>query len=127
MELRARDRTRRDRIDAICLGLPGATSSASGRERTHTTYFVGTKKYAYHLVDHHGDGRVSLQTRAAPGENLRLAASGDRFFLPPYLTHHGWIGLWLDLPKVDLEEVEGLIVASYRLQAPKRLVAELDA
>jgi hypothetical protein len=87
---------------------------------------VGKKKFAYHLVDHHGDGRIALQTRAAPGRNAALVESGERFFWPKYMGHHGWIGLWLDLPSFDPDEAEALVVDSYRLQAPKRLVALLD-
>jgi hypothetical protein len=122
--LTKRDEQRRARIDRIATGLPEVTSL---RPKEHTTYLVGKKKIAWHLVDHHGNGRVELQTRAAPGQNAALVdAEPDRFFLPPYMAHHGWIGLWLDVPTIDWDEVEGMIVASYRLQAPKKLVKLLD-
>lgn len=124
MKLDKRDLARCRQIDEVCLGLPEATSLS---QLTHSTYLARNKKFAYHLVDHHGDGRISLQTRGAPGENAGLAASDDRYFLPPYMAHHGWIGLWLDMPEFDPDEVEALIVASYRLQAPKTLVKALDA
>ena len=113
------------RVSEIAMGLPEVRSETV---RTHTQYLARTHRIAWHLVDHHGNGRVEMQTRGIPGENAALAdAHPDRYFLPPYMARHGWIGLWLDLPKVDWDEVEGLLVASYRIQAPKTLVKQLDA
>jgi len=33
----------------------------------------------------------------------------ERFFVPPYVGHRGWIGLRLDLPDVDWDEVFGVV------------------
>ncbi|MGI8727538.1 MAG: hypothetical protein ACR2K6_07660 [Solirubrobacterales bacterium] len=33
----------------------------------------------------------------------------ERFSVPPYVGHRGWVGLRLDLPKVDWDEVAGVI------------------
>lgn len=121
------DRTaqRLARVTKIALGLPEATSRAPGR---HTQFLVRKKTVAYFLVDHHDNGRVELQVRAAPGENAALVeADPECYHLPKYMAHHGWVGVWFDLPTVDWDEVESLIVASYRLQAPKTLVKQLDA
>jgi hypothetical protein len=35
--------------------------------------------------------------------------------------------LWLDTPQIDWTEVEAVLVGAYRLAAPGKLVAELDA
>ena len=115
------------KVSEIALGLPEVTALTSGRERSHTTFLVRKQKIAWHLVDHHGDGRVALQTRATPGENQALIdADLDRYFWPKYMGHHGWVGYWLDLREIDWDEVESLLVASYRIQAPKTLVKLLD-
>jgi hypothetical protein len=45
--------------------------------------------------------------------------------VPAYLGSRGWVGLWLDDPKPDWDEVERLVVEAYRLVAPKRLQAQL--
>lgn len=119
------DRTARDleRLTAICAALPEVTVTPG----QHTSFEVRGKRFAWHLVDHHGDGRVVLECKAARGENEALAtASPDRFFLPPYLAHHGWVGLYLDRGEVDWEEVRELVTDAYRLVAPKRLAAQLD-
>jgi hypothetical protein len=51
----------------------------------------------------------------------------DRFHIPKYVSHLGWVGLWLDTPQVDSAEVEAIPVGAYRLTAPKKLIAELDS
>lgn len=76
------------------------------------------------MVDEHGDGRIGLIVRTAPGENQALVASDpDLFGLPKYVARHGWVTYFLDLRDrpVDWEEAAELVRDSYLLQAPKRL------
>jgi hypothetical protein len=48
-----------------------------------------------------------------------------RFFVPRYVGPKGWIGIHLDgAPDWDL--VRDLILDSYRMTAPKRVVRMLD-
>lgn len=92
----------------------------------HTAFMVRTKTFAYLTENHRGDGRLALMFRAPPGEQTALTASEPgRFFVPPYLGHRGWVGLWLDTPAIDWVEVEELMIEAYRLAAPKRLIAPL--
>jgi predicted DNA-binding protein (MmcQ/YjbR family) len=56
-----------------------------------------------------------------------VSSASGRFFVPPYVGGKGWIGVYLDVPDVDWAEVAELVEESYRLVAPKRLVAKLDA
>ena len=66
---------------------------------------------------------MSMWCKAPRGAQAVLVGSDpDRFFVPPYVGHHGWIGLWLDV-ELDWDEVAELVVGSYRLIAPKRLLA----
>jgi hypothetical protein len=112
------------RLAAICAELP----EVEVRTGQHHTYLVRGKKFAYHLDDHHGDGRLAFQCKAGPGVAAELVAADPvRFFLPPYLKQHGWVALWLDLPgvKIDWDEIDSLLIDAYRLIAPKRLVAQL--
>jgi hypothetical protein len=63
----------------------------------------------------------------SPGENEALVtAEPERYYRAAYLSHRGWVGLRLDVPRLDWAEVTGLVVESYRMVAPKRLLAELD-
>lgn len=113
-----------ERLAAICASLPEA---AMDGERQHTALSVRGKRFAWHLVDHHGDGRVAIECKAPPGENAALvAADPERWYLPPYMAHHGWVGRYLDTGPVDWDEVGELLTEAYRLVAPKRLLRELD-
>ena len=49
---------------------------------------------------------------------------GNPSFNVPYVGHHGWLGAYLDIP-VDWDELADLIDDSYRMTAPKRLLALL--
>jgi hypothetical protein len=114
--------TQRERLRAICTGLPEVEIT----EGQHWAFLVRGKKFAYHLVDHHGDDRVSLQCKGGPGDNIALVASEpDRFFLPPYMARHGWIGLYLDQGDVDMDEIAELVTDAYLLVAPKRLARQV--
>jgi predicted DNA-binding protein (MmcQ/YjbR family) len=114
------------RLARICNALPETGQRPGGERGRHIAYTVRTRTFAYFTEDHHGDGRLALTCKCPPGEQPVLTASDpDRFFVPPYLGHRGWIGVWLDRPGVDWDEVAELLVEAYRLSAPKRLVARI--
>ncbi|MDP9247569.1 MAG: MmcQ/YjbR family DNA-binding protein [Candidatus Dormibacteraeota bacterium] len=102
----------------MCLGLPEAT--VEGEQ--HLRFQVRGRTFAYFLHDHHGDGRVALNCKVPIGDLEALVGSEpERFFVPAYLGARGWIGVRLDLPRVDWKEVEKFVRVSYRLVAPRRL------
>jgi predicted DNA-binding protein (MmcQ/YjbR family) len=116
--------TARERLTRLCTSLPEAEVETGGEP--HVGFAVRGRRFAWYLDDHHGDGRLALNCKGAPGESARLAEEHpERFFVPAYLGARGWIGLWLDHPEPDWDEVERLVVEAYRLVAPKRLLAEL--
>ena len=112
------------RLTEICLALAEARREYWGQ---HAKFAVRGKAFAYFLDNHHGDSKVALTCKAAPGENTaRAAAEPERFYLPAYTGKQGWVGLRLDRGEIDWDEVAELIDFSYRLAAPKRLAALLD-
>ena len=116
------------RLAAIAGHLPEVLERPGGEGARHIAFMVRTKTFAYFTDDHHGDGRLALICRAPGGEQAALTASEPtRFFIPPYLGHRGWVGMWLDAVDVDWVEVEELMIEAYRLAAPKRLVALLGS
>jgi hypothetical protein len=122
-DVQGRLTSRRRRIAEFCHSLPEVTSSGD----QHICFRVPNKTFAYLLEDHHGDGRMALNCKVERGSNSAIISSDpDHFFFPPYVGPRGWIGLWLDLDDIDWDEVSELIVDSYRLTAPKRLVAQLE-
>jgi hypothetical protein len=84
---------------------------------------VRGRTFAYYLVDHRGnEGIEGLVCKVQRGRSEALISQHpERFYSPAYMHHHGWVGLRLDLESVDWDEVEGLVVESYLLVAPKRL------
>ncbi len=110
-----------DRLRAICLALPEATEAGGVGD---PTWRVRNKIFA---MRHGMGGRPSLWCKAPPGvQDGLVGADPDRFFVPPYVGQHGWIGLWLDI-SLDWGEVADLIEESYRLTAPKRLLRQVEA
>ena len=108
-----------DRLRAICLGLPEAVEKETWDD---PTFRVRDRIFA--LV-RRGDGRLSFWCKAPEGSQLVLVgADPDRFFVPPYVGHKGWVGVQLD-PEPDWAEVAALVRRSYRLIAPKRLSARI--
>ena len=109
-----------DRLRAICLVMPEANEAGGVGD---PTFRVRDKIFA---MRHPVGGRASLWCKAPPGvQAVLVGADPTRFFVPPYVGHHGWVGLWLDV-QLDWAEVADLIEDSYRMTAPKRLAALLD-
>jgi hypothetical protein len=117
---------RRRKLVEICRALPEAVTEVAGA--THLAFRVRKKIFAYYLFDHHGDGVISLCCKAGPGEQGRLVEEDPRrFFVPAYLGPSGWVGVRLDLSRVDWSEIAYLVQTSYRMTAPKKLAAQLES
>lgn len=116
---------RLQRVSALARALPEARRELHG---SHAAFLVRKKTFAYFLSDHHGDGIVAIACKVLPGENSALQnAQPRRYYLPAYIGSRGWVALRLDAGKIDWEEVQELLAASYLLTAPKRLAARLAA
>jgi hypothetical protein len=115
------------RLSGIAGRLPEAGQRPGGEGGRHIAFTVRNKTFAYFTDDHHGDGRLALIYRAPGGEQAALTVSQpDSFFIPPYLGHRGWVGMWLDVPSLDWAEAEELMIEAYRLAAPKRLATSVE-
>ena len=114
--------TELERLRALCIALPEVTEKVSHGE---PTWFVRRVFVSY--ADHHHDDRVAFWCAAPPGaQEALVAAQPDRYFRPPYVGGRGWIGVWLDAGP-DWDEIAEIVVEAYRVIAPRRLVALLDA
>jgi hypothetical protein len=114
-----------ERIREICLALPEASERLS---HGAPTFFVrGKKPFAMVLTDHHGDGRFAIWCAAADGlQRMLVDADPDRFFVPPYVGHRGWLGFRLD-GELDDDELAGLLEDAYVEIAPASLVAQISS
>lgn len=112
-----------DRLRAICSSLPEVTERPSHGE---PCWFVRDKKMFVMLSDHHHDDRLAFWCAAPPGVQDRLvAADPEHYFVPPYVGHRGWIGVYLDV-EVDWEAVVEAVDDAYRTVAPRALVEQLE-
>jgi hypothetical protein len=113
-----------ERVRRICLALPEAHEVEAWGE---PTFRVRNKMFAMYAdaANHHGNGRAAVWCKAAAGnQTFMVAASPERFFVPPYVGPNGWVGVWLGRG-TDWTELADLLTDSYRLVAPRRLAALL--
>ena len=76
------------------------------------------------LTNHHGDGRFAIWCAAPEGvQQLLTGADPEKFFVPPYVGHRGWLGVRLDRG-LDWNELEGIAEDAYAEVAPAKLVEE---
>lgn len=120
-----RDRVR-EGLREVVARLPDVTAEDN---HGHTGFFVRGKRFAWMMVDHHGDGRLALWVKAPPGEQEGLvSADGGRYFVPPYLGPKGWVGINLDEASApDWDEVTAMLDQAWRMSATKRAIAAYDA
>jgi phosphoribosylglycinamide formyltransferase-1 len=118
---------RRAVLVGLCKSLPEVQVCVMGVRQEHRGFRVRKKTFAYHLWDHHGDGRIALWCKAAVGEQGRLVEEDPGlFFVPPYLGPRGWVGMRLDLPRLNWSQVAILVRSAYRLSAPRALAAHVE-
>ena len=111
-----------DAVREISLTLPETSERPS---HGAPTFFVrGKRSFATVWDSHHGDGRYALIC-AAPDGMQAMLVEGDpqRFYVPPYVGHRGWIGVRLDRG-FDRDDIAGIIEDAYAEVAPPKLVEE---
>lgn len=113
----------RKRIAKIVESLPEGEANVVGR---HMSLEVRKKRFGWFMVDHHDDGRVALNCKAsAEMHDILQRLVPAHFHVPKYVGNKGWVGLWLDLPKLDWGAVELALRGAYAKVAPKKLVVQL--
>jgi predicted DNA-binding protein (MmcQ/YjbR family) len=107
------------RIHKICLALPEAEERLTWEVQT---FRIRDKIFAMFGTDE--GPRVSC--KAPPGaQEVLIGADPARFYKPAYVGPKGWIGIRLD-DSADWAEIASLIERSYRMTAPKKLLASLS-
>jgi hypothetical protein len=122
VDKRSRERTLA-RIREVCLALPETSERPS---HGAPTFFVrGKRAFVMVLTNHHGDGRFAIWCAAGDGlQQLLVEADPERFFVPPYVGHRGWLGFRLDR-ELDPDELAGILEDAYVEVAPKALVKQI--
>lgn len=112
-----------DRLLTICLSLPEVEERLSHGE---PAWFIRNGKQFVSLDDHHhGADHLGFWCAAPEGmQSALIDAGADRYFVPPYVGHRGWIGVRLDRSP-DWREIEELVFDAYLTVAPKHLATKL--
>lgn len=114
-------------------GLALALTETDERESHGSPGFrVGGEKtgkyFAYFADQHHGTPHIALLVRTGSMDEL-LALVEDQpeiYFKPAYYGASGWVGIILNRPGVDWDEVADWLHRSWRSVAPKRLTRVMD-
>ena len=86
------------------------------------------KKFAYVSMDHHGDGKTALLVKVSGLDEQQQLIENDplRYYRPAYFGD-AWIGVRLDIGGNDWDHIGEWLGRSWRMSAPKKLTALLDA
>jgi hypothetical protein len=115
----------RKRIAKIVESFPEGEAKPLGR---HMSLEVRNKRFGWFMIDHHEDGRVALNCKAsAEMHDILQRLLPAHFHVPKYVGHKGWVGVWLDLPKLDWAAVELALREAYLRTAPKKLAGQIPA
>jgi hypothetical protein len=108
------------RLRGLCLALPETSERLS---HGAPTFFVrGKRAFVMVLTNHHGDGRFAIWCAAPDGmQETLVEADPERFFVPPYVGHRGWLGVRLDRA-LDWDELAGIAEDAFAEVAPAKLV-----
>ena len=112
------------KLRAIIEALPETSEKLS---HGSPTWWGGKKTFATYHGGSYDEGRRAVWIKAPPGAQAALIdADPERFYCPKYLGPSGWVGMRLE-GKVDWSEVRVLLLDGYRMVAPKRALAQLEA
>lgn len=65
-------------------------------------------------------GRAWVKTTPVD-QDLLVRQAPERFFVPPYVGPKGWVGVFIDSPYTDWEELKALIWDAWTRSVPRRL------
>lgn len=118
------------RLRALALSLPETDEREShGSPGFRVGGDKSGKYFAYFADQHHGTPHIALLVRTGSMDELLglVEHQPEIYFKPAYYGASGWIGIILNRPGVDWEEVAAWLRRSWRSVAPKRLTRLMDA
>lgn len=118
------------RVTTLALALPETHERAS---HGSPGFRVGSEKtgkfFAYFADQHHGVPYISLLVKCDSMDELEglVEAQPHAYHKPAYYGASGWIGIILNRPGVDWDNIADWLQRSWRQVAPARLTRLLDA
>jgi hypothetical protein len=120
-----------ERVRTLCLALPEVTVrvdySLTRTRSTARSFDIRRRSFCLLVAmeSSTGNSRPLLVLRADPDEREALLSIGHPFFVPRRAGHDR-VGVWLT-SDTDWEEIRELVTESYRVLAPKKLIALLES
>lgn len=119
-----------ERVRALALALP-----ESDERESHGSpgFRVGGEKagkfFAYFSDQHHGTPHIAVLVRTGSMDELLnlVESQPEVYYKPAYYGASGWVGIILNRPGVDWDEVGEWLARSWRNVAPRRLTRLMDA
>ena len=114
-----------ERVREMALALPEAEERPS---HGSPGWRVGGKYFAHFYMHHHGTSQIALLARTGGVDEVEglSETQPDTYFKPAYYGASGWVGVIVNRPDVDWDNVRQWLERSWRSAAPKRLTKLLD-
>src|SRR5690606_3779433 len=108
---------RLERLRKICLALPEATEKIAWGDPT----WCGRENSVAMANASYPGGRPSGWMRRRSGaQEALITLAPEGFRAPAYVGHKGWIGAWMDRPRIKWSMLEGLNAESHGLVGTKQ-------
>ena len=117
------------RVRHLALALPEAEEQASHGSPGFRIAGKTGKFFAHFADRHHGAHQIALLAKTSGQDELANLVERDPevFFRPAYYHATGWVGIALNRPDCDWDQVQHWLERSWRSVAPKRLTRLMDA
>ena len=109
-----------NKLRSICVNLPEVSES---KQFGNPAFKAGKKSFCTLSARRE---KIQLQVWVGPDRQLSLTSFDERFEIPAYVGHNGWINLDLTL-KQSWEEIQDLLLISYEHFALKRMLKILHS
>ena len=117
------------RVSELALALPEAEAATSHGSPGFKIAGKTGKFFAHFADRHHGAEQIALLAKTSGQDELADLVERDPevFFRPAYYHATGWVGIALNRPECDWDQVQHWLERSWRSVAPKRLTKLIDA
>lgn len=117
-------------VDALAAALPEVSRKTShGAPGWAVGSGKSAKLFAILADRHHGEEAIGLLVKASGADEMTglIEARPNAYYWPKYYGASGWLGLKLNRPDTDWDEVRDWLERSWRTCAPPRLTKLLSA
>lgn len=109
------------RLRALAMALPDAAEKVS--HGAPVFYIEKGRTYAWFIHDHHGAGITAVAVKlSGPDEHEMLVEQNPDLYYRPAYFKKDWIGIRLDVPGTDWDDIADRVAQSWEYVAPRHLL-----